>query len=475
MRGEEGMTIVEVVVAGLILVLGALGVLGIVDAASRNTFRAEQSQVVANVLQGEMEKLRQTPYAELALEQLPAHVSDPNHPNSRITSVNHFRTGRDGTGTKQLVYNGSSNGSESIEEGTVPHLPTPFEVGNVSGTIHRFIVWDTCPSALCADGRYLKRAIVSVKLDPTASGGQNRRYQEIQSQFVDPEAKPSVFPGQKPGGSDTTSWTLWLTDTPCNADDRLPVEASHATHNTRGDCEDGVREENVPGAPDLLWPEAPPEEEDDKYDYATDIEPQPDADEGLQLLPGAACAEMTDLARGVATEPDAEPTGDPDAYRKVHRWLSPPMPGEPGSGDVLLTGTGTLSLWSRSISGAVYPGRVCAWLFVRSYDEIEATITDTLAINLGPPQSLHFEHFATAWPSSGWTEVALPLSFGYAGEGGALPLPPGSRLGLAISVGGDTPTGLQLLYDQPSFDSRLQLATTGALPPGFEPEEPEEP
>lgn len=464
MRAEEGMTIVEVLVAGLILVVGALGVLGIVDAATRNTFRAEQSQVVANVLQAEMEKVRQLSYSELALDGLPVHVDDANDPDSRVSNTNFFYTGRNGTGLKALVYNGGLSGGEEIEGGKVAPA-SPFQVGNVQGTVHRYVVWDTCPAGLCSDGRHLKRVVIAVELAATASGGPSRRYQEVQGQVVDPEAEPSVFPGQKPGGGDSVPWTLWLTDTPCDrAERQVPNGISHPTHNTRGDCADGVQQGNVPGAPDLLWPEAAAEVEGVKYDYATDIEPQPAADEGLQIMPGGACgsAAMTNLARGVATEPDKP---DTIAFQRVHRWLSPPLPGAPGSGDVLLTGEGTLNLWTRTISKAIYPGRVCAWLFVRSYSA--ETIIDTAAINLGPPLSLHFEHFATSWPSAGWEEVILPLSFGYAEEGGALPLPPGSRLGLAVAVSGDTKTGLQFLYDQPSFDSRLELATSGALPPGL--------
>ena len=463
MRGEEGLTVVEVLVAGVLLVIGGLGVLGVVDAATRNTFRAEQSQVVSNVLQAEMEELREVPYSELALTALPVHSNDPEDPNSRVASTEFFYTGRDGTGLKQLVYNG---GSETIKDGTVDPGPTPFEVGDVRGVVYRYVVWDTCPSALCQDGKHLKRAVVVVALDTTASGGV-RRYQEVQGQVVDPDAEPSSFPSQEPGGGDTVPWTLQLTDTPCDQPARMPPPAengSHATHNTRGDCSDGLRVGNTPGAPDLLWPDPPEEEEDSKYDYATDVEPQPEGDEGLQMLPGGDCGseEMLGLARGVATEPDA----DQNAFRKVHRWLSPPMPDPEGEGvdDVLLTGEGTLNLWTHSVSSAVYQGRVCAWLFVRSYEE--TSIVDTLAVNLGPPQSLHFDHFMTSWPSDLWTEIALPLSFGHAGEGGALPLPPGSRLGLALSVDDDTPTGLQFNYDQPSFDSRIELDTTGALPPG---------
>ena len=123
MRREDGMTIVEVVVAGMILIVGALGVLGIVDAAGHNVFRAEQSQVVANLLQQEMEKLRQVPYSELALTSLPAHASDPGDPDSRIASTSFFYTGRNGTGLKPLVYNGGNSDGETIKGGTVDPGP----------------------------------------------------------------------------------------------------------------------------------------------------------------------------------------------------------------------------------------------------------------------------------------------------------------------------------------------------------------
>jgi len=471
------MTIVEVVVAGLILVLGALGVLGIVDATTRNTFRAEQSQVVANVLQGEIEVLRATPYAELALTELPVHSSDPEDPNSRVSSTSFFYTGRNGTGLKQLVYNGGTSEGETIEGGTVEPGPSPFEVGDVKGTINRYVVWDTCPASLCADGKHLRRVVVTVSLADTGSGGA-RRYQEVQGQVVDPQAEPSSFPSQEPGGNETLPWILWLTDTPCSESARQPQpweDGNHPTHNTRADCAQGLQEGvNAPGAPDLLWPVGPDDEEEEEeekeekkptWDYATDVEPQPEGDQGLQLLPGGECGStaMKDLAVGVATEPDE---ADPATFQKVHRWLSPPIPEAEGEGaeDLLLTGTGTLTLWTRSIFETPQKGRICAWLFVRSYEE--GTITDTLAVNLGPPLSLHFERFETTWPSGGWDELALPLSFGYAEEGGALPLSPDDRLGLAIAVGGDTPSGLQILYDTPSRESKLHLATTGAEPPG---------
>lgn len=473
MMREDGMTVVEVLVAGLILVAGALGVLGVVDAGTRNVFRAEQSQVVANLLQQEVEKLRQVPYAELALTSLPVHSSDPANPDSRVASTTFFYTGRNGTGLKPLVYNGGTSEGETIKGGTVNPGPTSFQVGDMKGTVRRYVVWDNCPSSLCTDGRHLKRAVVVVSLDTTGSGG-TRRYQEIQGQFVDPEVEPAVLPEQDPGGSDDETWTLWLTDTPCSAEARVPLPSTggdHATHNTRGDCDDGPQVGGVPGAPDLMWPEPAEEEEgegevgkktDFKYDFATDVEPQSGTDEGLQLLPGQDCDSEAalDLAGGVATDPDPSPA----AFQRVHRWLSPPVPSHEGTQDLLLTGEGTLSLWTKTLGSTAYAGRLCAWLFVRS--QSGSTVTDKFAVNLGPPVSLDFDYFAQSWPSSGWTEVSLPLGFGYAEEGGALPLAPGDRLGLALSVGDDTSSALQVRYDTPSFDSRVELTTTGAPPPG---------
>lgn len=457
------MTVVEVVVAGMILIVGALGVLGIVDASGRNVFRAEQSQVVANLLQQEMEKLRQVPYSELALTSLPAHAAEAEDPNSRVASTSFFYTARNGTGLKQMVYNGGTSDGKTIKGGTVSPGPTPFQVGGLKGTVYRYVVWDTCPASLCADGRHLKRAVVAVRLNSTAAGG-TRRYQEIQGQFVDPEVEPATLPEQEPGGSDSESWTLWLTDTPCSMAERQPPPAEkgdHLSHNTRGNCVSGLHTGATPGAPDLLWPEAPTGEVDYNYDFATDVEPKSGVDEGLQLLPGTSCgtAAATELATGVAKAPDPHP----DAFQKVHRWVSPPVPSHEGEQDLLLTGEGTLSLWTRTLGGAVYPGRICAWLFARS--EAGESATDSLVVNLGPPSSQHFSYFAQSWPSSGWTEISVPLSFGYADEGGALPLPPGSRLGLALSVDSETSSALQLRYDMPSFDSRIQLATTGAPPP----------
>ena len=453
-RSEEGLTVVEVIVAGVILVIGGLGVLGMVDAATHNTFRVEQSQVVNNVLQREMEAIKALPYEEIALSELPGGEAGENNPNSRVSEAS-FDLDRS---------EAASDLKEMVSGGSVAPGPEGFEVGdvNVEVSVYRYVVWDECPEEwLCAEGEgeQIKRIVVVAKLDSTAPGGSNRRYQELQGQVADPDAEPIENPGPDPGGDESTWWKLWLTDTTCDELERKEhpeSDGNHPTHNTRGDCADGLVEgENVPGSPDLLWPTDLEAEEDRKYDYALDVEPQPEADEGLQLMPSGTCdsLDMLELARGVATAQDP----DQHAFRKVHRWLTPQIVGE----EVTLTGSGVFSLWTRTVSDFPYPGRICAWLFVRTYGE--GPPTDTILINSGPPLSLHFEHFEQSWPHILWNEVTLNFDFEDE-DGFQVTLPPGSRVGLALSVAEDTDTGLQFMYDQPSFDSQLQLETTGALP-----------
>ena len=448
---EDGLTVVEVVVAGMILITGSLGVLGIVDTATRNTFRAEQGQVVSNVLQREMEDIKELPYDQLALTALPSEESGENNPNSRVSGTA-FYTNRKKTGLKPMVSGGS------IAPG-----PESFQVDDIKGMVYRYVVWDACPSALCADGEFLKRAIVAVKLDSTASGGSDRRYQEIQGQIVDPDANPSESPGPAPGGGMVTPWMLWLTDTTCDLNEpKTPEErkldGDHAAHNTRGVCATGLKTGNEPGAPDMLWPEAPPlpketlgAEEMPLYDYATDVEPEasPGTDKGLQLLVGDDCAAMP--ATTIATGPDAEGA----MFQQLHKWVTPPVP--EATIDLKLTGEGTLSLWTQSIEGGIYPATICVWLFVREAGE------DTALVR--PLESLTYTTYGEAtWPSSGWTEISIALDLQDPEGATEIALPSGSRLGLALSVDDGSGSGIQTLYDDPSFDSRIQLETTGSLP-----------
>ena len=105
---DGGFTVVEVLVAAVLLAITAIAVFGLVDAASRNNYRSQQSQVVNDRLQQEMEKLKQVPYDQLALTSLPTHSSASNDPNSRVSGTT-FNVSQSGTNYEGLVYNGGNS------------------------------------------------------------------------------------------------------------------------------------------------------------------------------------------------------------------------------------------------------------------------------------------------------------------------------------------------------------------------------
>jgi hypothetical protein len=504
---DAGITVVEVMVAALILVIGSIAVLSAVDTAARSTFRAEQSQVVVNRLQEELEQIRELPFDEVALTGIPTHDANQKSPNSRVSGTN-FAIGHNGSGNKPMVYNGGPlDGGGTISGATVAPGPTPFDSGDVHGEIYRYVVWlddATCPEALCPGSQDTKRVIVAALLDGTTSAGQ-QAYQEIHADLVDPDTQPvdnALPPGGEqnppqcsnnadddndtfidfpddpdcsdpgdgdewtpghqdpPPGDQDASWQFWLTDTPCNFNSRQPIIGEHLTHNTLGTCGNGLRTGTTAGAPDLMFTEAPPldsgfpPDSQPLFDYATDVEPTSGAgaDRGLQmkspsgLLGQTGCLPMN---LGGLTETNKQ--------WKVHRWLSPAIPSGYNPAGVLLNGHGSLSLWTQTINGAVHPGDICVWLFTRHLNVLGIPV-DTPVINLDLPGAIdHFPYSQPSWPSGNWGEIEIPMHFA------ALNLLPTYRLGLAIGVNrnGTLPgDGLQFNYDTPSFDSRLEVQTT---------------
>jgi hypothetical protein len=469
---ERGMTVVEVVVAAVLLTVGALAVLGLGDAASRNTYRAEQSQVVVNRLQAEVEHIRQLPYVEVALTESPPSSADPGSPASRVAGTQ-FKLGSDGTNPRPLAVNGATTpAGATIAEGTIEPGPEPFESGDVSGKIYRYVAFPGAPadcSGCSTDD--LKRVVVAITLDATASGGE-RTYQEVQTEIANPDTAPNENVLPPTGGEEGDDLaTFWLTDTPCSQASRQPLTGNHLTHNTRGTCAQGMQTGNTKGAPDLMFNEQPPETDAGTgtlYDYALDVEPaqNPDADIGTNVLePTGSGSNGCLLTAPLLSQLDFPLLNtEADKQKKVHMWLSNPLNND---FKLLSSADATLELWTKTINGASYPGRICIWVFKRfvGLNLLGQTINvDIPAVNLDPPliNVGHFEFQRNPWPQQ-WTELSVPMHFIWAADAlnvlNGLNLTAEPRLGLAISVERATTgaAGLEFMYDHPDFESRLEV------------------
>jgi prepilin-type N-terminal cleavage/methylation domain-containing protein len=182
---QDGFTLVEVLIAAFILVLGSLGVLLTFVAGIHNVQRGKESQVAISVAQREMEKVHSLAYDKVALSSTPAHSTETGKPTFRVNSTT-FNLNRTGT---------AENATMVVESaGSVAPGPTSFSFGGVSGTVYRFVVWrkDAAYCAAnptktsCTSGHSFKRVVVDVWPDKPPNGSQ-RAYYELQSDFVDPE------------------------------------------------------------------------------------------------------------------------------------------------------------------------------------------------------------------------------------------------------------------------------------------------
>lgn len=472
---EAGFTIVEVLVAAVILVIGALTTFGLLSAAARNTERAKETQVALDLAQQEVEAMHSLTNEELAMTATPPQSSDALNPNFRVNaSAGTFALSREPVGSyRALVHNGgtiegvgTSEEGKLIKNGVVTPGPTKFKNGDVTGEVYRYVVWrndEVCGSA-CPTQQDYKQIIVAVKLDKTANQAGERGYVEVQSNFVDPTDNPEKDPVPDANGNVVTAQQFFLTDTPCSSEGEWEeISGDHPLHNTLGTCASGPQTGSTAGAPDALLlggpPDPAPEDPTDPllYDYSNDpyLEPalNPGKDKGLQIRPD-------EKINSCLYDPAKETTSlHPES--QVHRWVTDPL-----SSPFTLTGKVTLEFYTRTINETQHKGTVCVYLFRREETGSPPVATDLLLNNkAGSTPYWTFTPEANAnWPSKEWGRVRLTMDF----ISPPYTLPVGDRLGVALSVERkNTPAeAIQIMYDHPTYPTRIEVDTNSPIEGG---------
>jgi|GEM_PF-3094183 len=182
--GEDGFTILEVLIAAFILVLGALAVFMSFAAAIHNVQRGRETQIGVSAAQREMELVRAMPYDQVALSSQPLFSAETKSPDNRLTQ----------SGTKFNVNRGAEE--EALE------FPVLWQVGvgkvapetrglrSVDGTevtVYRFVLCEEPGGTVETCLR--KRVVIDVLPTPKGNlGNYQHSYYELQSTVVDPEA-----------------------------------------------------------------------------------------------------------------------------------------------------------------------------------------------------------------------------------------------------------------------------------------------
>ncbi len=455
---ETGMTIVEVIVAAMVLALGAMATFGVLSSATKNTQRAKASQVALNRAQLEIETLRSLENEELALTAAPAHSTSTLNPNYRVSNGTFALTREPPAEYANLVINGGSLfGGGFIEAGTVDPGPTPFASGDVTGKVYRYVVWRndaSCPAATCPGTQDYKEIVVAVKLDKATNQPGERGYVEVASDFVDPT--DSALNDPIPGANGVVSGQqFYFSDTPCAASGatvRQDIVANHLLHNTLGTCASGPQVETTPGAPDALLTGVPPDPDylDESnpalFDYSDDfyLEPTPDTDRGLQIL------------RDTTSGCNYVPVGTTNPEARVHRWVTDPM-----AADFKMVEKVTLEFYTRTLNDESYSGELCVYLFKRNKSE---TLDTRLANKSTGNLYWKYNPGGTGWWRGKWEKVRLTMTF----SGSPYTILKDERLGVALSVERTATEGsaLAFMYDHPKYPTRLEVDTNTPIDGG---------
>jgi hypothetical protein len=456
-RSEVGLTIIEVLVAAVVLVMGAAATFGVLGAATKNAQRAKSTQVALDLAQEELERLHSLPYESLALNSPPKPASNPLNPGFRVKG-SEFALKRSPVGSYGPLAIDAEKGISPESE----FFSGDTEHGGIRGKLYRYVVWrndPSCPDTECEGPDDYKQIVVAVQPDRAVSQGGEGGYVEVQSQLTDPEAAEKQAPEGEPEpepGPTVTAQQFYLSDTACSATGkttRVEPTGDHLLHNTLGTCVSGLQTgTEKPGAPDALLPSDPPDPapEDSSVpalrDYSDDfyLEPTPDTDKGVQI--------RRDDTPGC----HYEPAGTTNPESQVHRWVTDPM-----LSTFEMGGRVTLEFYTRTLNDALYPGSLCVFLFERSPTANPLVETDEWLTN----KVTGTDHWAYEgnpyWPRNVWTKVRLTMEFA--------PhfIEPAHRLGVALSVDREnTPVAIPIMYDHPEYPTRIEVDSQTPLQGG---------
>lgn len=413
LRDEQGIGMIEVLMAALVLVIGVLGTFSTFDGVQKLGTLGEKKQSAARFAQSEIEHLRSLGWSALQLSAAPSAVSDTR---GTISGTN-YTPPRGGAAQSLVVASSCPTASSCVSV-----TPTAWTHGNASGMVHRYITssQDTlCGSACPAGG--MKRVTVAV----TVNGPNAPKAAIVVSTIViDPTAAPAnvtqnVNPVSSTGGSSigaATGTTYFLTDSPSGT----TYAAPSSNHSTR----DTVSATGVPDQLRLSAPDPPGSGSSSAWSYSTEV--SPGSDGGLGLVASAGCAGTSKTT--------------------AHLWVTPVLS---AAAAVTATGNAALSIPTANLDhDQNQGGRLCIGIYSVMLDASNRVSSSTL---LGS-----YAYVLPKWPAA--TEL-VTFPFRYMASGETASIAAGRRLALRLSADSASGNGLVLVYDHPLFPGNVQMET----------------
>lgn len=469
---EQGFTIIELLVAVLIVMIGIIATLGVFGASKRTTLVAQRHEIAVHVAQKEMEAMRSFKYSELGLKVNssagPQYSSDPKSPNNRIRSSDGYfivdPTAGSGSCCEEMVTrsNSDATGGQVDPGGTQASPGEPFSVGSgssaVSGKIYRYVTWrdENCAVGICNGTHNTKRLIVAVTLNPIGSPavGPFKPVWEM-SIASDPNEGPTGStnpPPPAPPPPATSAQNFYLYNKVCDPSDTnngySAPGGSHATYDSASDaalCENATasRRPNLMGpvAPTYSNPPVPP------YKYSNDVGPADGYPAGLAMLKtGTGCPS--------SSYPAADAS---DSTKANNKWSKHGWSTKKFTQPFQLSGSVFLSVWTTSVGSTSGAGRFCATLIDRK--------------NGGAPQDIVLGSMSreySPWPTTkvdpgrdcGTSDFPCGRQLSFSMTVTPAAVRADSRLVLVLTTLSTSEKDIVWLFDDPRYRSLLEIETS---------------
>jgi Tfp pilus assembly protein PilV len=186
-RVEEGIGMIEVLVAGFVVTVGLLALIGAFNGARRLTLLSERRTAMAHRAQLELERLQTYPYSELAMISKPAHSAEKANPDYfvnysspvKCTSEPCFAWNSVSTGEEESLVIATKEGLDCAAKeeagcGIVATSPKGRECskyvgacewkdGLVEGSVYDFVTWHAdgkCGAKCPASANYKRLTVI---------------------------------------------------------------------------------------------------------------------------------------------------------------------------------------------------------------------------------------------------------------------------------------------------------------------------
>lgn len=506
---QHGVSLIEVMVAVLVLTIGILALLTSFNSAQKLTLTAERRTALVHRAQRRIERLETYAYQKLAMTAAPSHESGT--PNEYVDYNNPIAC-KEVEGAGCFAWNDKNTAEEEplalAETGTVSAAPEEWSAGNVSGKTYSYVTWATdavCKEEICPAENDYKRVTVIVTAS-LAGGREAMTPVRVSSLIANPNAAPKEGtpsnPLRSPGttcvnpetnleeqcttGVDAGAAQSWfLHDSSAEESEAagkvIEPQGSHATHPTVAETQakscEGSQHEHCP-KPDLMISSPPTAEY--LYDYSTDQDAMgatlTHPPENLEwLCPGVegsagGCYGGRVLARsGVGC--DAAPSrSEPEDNFRSEMWVTPPLESE-----TTLTGAGGLAVYTQTVNGVSAPATLCVGVY-----RVPQGIEDLWAEERSTPELIGWSSYS-GQAGAGWPATLEQASFAFeptssahslqepsgatVGEAGGTPvvLKAGERIGLRLWLAASSGTdAISLIYGTGGHAATIQGAATEA-------------